>query len=110
MSIHENEKWRELINIELAKNRSITAIAKDLGYARASLSLCLAGKYIGSTAKIEQKIVEVFGAVFCPYFSREIAQSECVAYSQREAPTQNPTGMRHWRLCQNCPQNCKAKE
>lgn len=102
--------WRELIEIEQKKGRSITEIAKDIGYARASLSLALTGKYIGGTERIEQKIIEVFGSVDCPYFSHEIAQAECVAYSQREAPTQNPTGMRHWRLCQNCPNNCRAKE
>lgn len=101
--------WRALVQAELDKGRSITAIANDLGYARTSLSLVLAGKYIGSPKRICKKIVEVFGQVDCPYLEQVIRPEQCVGLSERDAPTHNPSEMKHWRACQRCSKRGMAR-
>jgi lambda repressor-like predicted transcriptional regulator len=94
--------WRELIQAKLDAGGSLTALAQELGYARTSLSLAFRGKYKGSTEKIEKRVIEVLSTVECPYLNESITLTQCATYKERDAPTQNPTQMRHWRKCQSC--------
>lgn len=94
--------WRELIQAKLDAGGSLTALAQELGYARTSLSLAFRGKYKGSTDKIEKRVIEVLSTVECPYLDKSITTAQCSAFSEREAPTHNPSEMRHWRQCRKC--------
>lgn len=98
----ENEKWKQLVYARKKQLGSIQKVADELGYARTSLSLALRDKYIGSTEKLEKRVFEVLSTVECPYLNESITLTQCVTYKERDAPTQNPTQMRHWRKCQNC--------
>lgn len=94
--------WRDLIQAKLDQGASLTALAQEIGYARTSLSLAFSGKYKGSTDTLAKRVVEVFSTVQCPHLNESITTSQCAAYREREAPTHNPTQMRHWRKCQSC--------
>lgn len=102
-STAELPEWKRLLLARIETLGSIQKVADELGYARPSLSLALNDKYKGSTEKMEKRVLKVYGQVHCPYLERQISPAECQGYREREAPTQNPAEMRHWRACQNCP-------
>ena len=102
VKLHLCKEWKQLVYARIEEVGSMTKVAKELGYARPSLSLALNGKYKGNTHSIEQKVLETFGQFECPFLKRTISRLQCRTYQEREAPTQNPAEMRHWRSCQNC--------
>ncbi|MBK0062412.1 MULTISPECIES: LysR family transcriptional regulator [unclassified Acinetobacter] len=95
--------WKQLVHARIEQLGSIQAVAEELSYSRTSLSLALRGKYVGKTDKLEQRVFEVLGQIQCPFLNQPISTAQCRAYSEREAPTQNPAEMRHWRVCHGCP-------
>lgn len=102
-------QWIVLVEQRIKQLGSIQKVADELGYARTSLSLAIRGKYVGSTDRLEKTVLKVLGRVNCPHLEVEISPEECVQYREREAPTQNPAEMRHWRVCQKCPNACIRK-
>lgn len=104
-----NNNWKNLVYQRIEQVGSIQKVADELGYARASLSLALNDKYIGSTEKIEKRVMQVLGGIECPHLHEKISVTECYGYKTRDAPTQNPIEMRHWRKCQNCEMGCLIK-
>lgn len=102
LNLCEYEEWKQLVYARIEEVGSIKKVAEELGYARPSLSLALRDKYVGDTAAIEQKVLETFGHFECPFLKTKISRRQCRAYQERDAPTQNPVEMRHWRVCQNC--------
>lgn len=102
-------RWLDLLRRDAAAS-SIGAVALRLGYSRTAISQVLAGKYPGSTAKIEAAALAVLEApltVACPYLGGDIPASTCRATSSNRAPTHNPVLMWHWRACQQCQNRCK---
>jgi hypothetical protein len=115
MSLTSNElpDWKQLVLNRKEQLGSLQKVADELGYSRTSLSLALRDKYIGSTARLVKKVLAVLGKIECPYLKHEISSIDCQKYKERDAPTQNPAEMRHWRACQSCPIGCgqiKKKE
>lgn len=106
---HDKPTWIVLVEQRIEQLGTIQKVADELGYARPSLSLAINGKYVGSTDRIEETVLKVLGNFKCPHLEREISPEECIAFKQRDAPTQNPAEMRHWRVCQQCPLACKKK-
>lgn len=102
LPVCEMEPWKQLVYARIDELGSIKKVADELGYARPSLSLALRDKYVGSTEKLIKCVMRVLGQVQCPYLRKSISPSDCSAYREREAPTQNPAEMRHWRACQTC--------
>ena len=104
MSDYEQLAGRELEALRQAvAGSTIAEVALRLGYSRPSVSMALAGKYIGGTSRMRARIIEVFlEGVLCPFLNRDIRSAECK--SQRETPL--PSGPRaainHWRACQHC--------
>lgn len=103
--LHDSDlpEWKQLVYVEVEQLGSIQKVADKIGYSRVSLSLALRDKYIGSTKTLEEKVLRVLGDVSCPYLQKTISPTDCSENKNREAPTQNPTDMRFWRKCQNCP-------
>jgi DNA-binding transcriptional regulator YdaS (Cro superfamily) len=101
--------WILLVEQRIEQLGSIQKVADELGYARPSLSLALSGKYKGSTDRLETTVIKMLGSVSCPHLNRELTPDECISFRDRNAPTQNPAEMRHWRACQKCPVACKKK-
>lgn len=106
-SMDDLPQWKQLVYNRIKAVGSIQKVANELGYARASLSLALRDKYIGKTERLEQTVIRVLGSVTCPHIGQEITPDQCQSYKYRDAPTQNPADMRHWRTCQQCPVACK---
>ena len=102
-------KWIELVENRIEQLGTIQKVADELGYARPSLSLALRGKYVGSTDRLEKIVMRVLGSIHCPHLDQLISQEACAGFHEREAPTQNPVEMRHWRACQKCPHACVKK-
>ena len=102
----ELPKWKNLVHARIAELGSIQKVADELGYARSSLSLALRDKYVGSTEQLEKRVIKVLDKVECPYLGYEISSDQCRKFKERDAPTQNPAEMRHWRECQFCPIGC----
>lgn len=103
-------KWKKLVYARIEELGSIQKVADELGYARSSLSLALRDKYVGSTEQLAKKVIKVLDKVECPYLGYEISRGKCRKFKERDAPTQNPAEMRHWRECQFCPVGCGLKE
>jgi len=104
-----NSDWKQLIYKRIQELGSIKKVADELGYARPSLSLALNDKYIGNTDKLVKTVYRVLGQINCPYLEKKITPDECRAFHSREAPTQNPAEMRHWRKCQTCQAGCHKR-
>lgn len=102
-------EWMVLVEQRIEQLGSIQKVADELGYARPSLSLALRGKYVGNTDRLEKTVMRVLGSVHCPHLEQELSPEKCVSFREREAPTQNPAEMRHWRACQKCPHACIRK-
>ena len=115
MSLTSNElpDWKQLVLNRKEQLGSLQKVAEELGYARPSLSLALRDKYVGSTDRLIKTVYQVLWKIECPYLKREISSVDCRKYKERDAPTQNPVEMRHWKACQSCPIGCgqaKKKE
>ena len=101
--------WRELLAAQVAA-RPLRAVAAELGYSHATLSLVLNGKYDADTRHLEKAVLAHFGTVACPFEARAMAAQACLAWCQRDIPTSSAWGVRHWAACQACPHNLSKKE
>lgn len=87
---------------------SIAQVARDLDYARPSISQALAGKYPGDTRHLRAVIIEKLqGRHDCPAIAREVAPAECRAYRDRPIPTGPRRAVKAWEACQRCAFNPK---
>lgn len=99
--------WKELVEQRVAELGSLQKVADEIGYARCSLSLALRDKYVGKTDRLIEAVLTKLNKVQCPHLNKSLLNSECKQYKERNAPTQNPIEMRHWRACQSCTLQCK---
>ena len=100
--------WLTLLRQEVDAT-SITATAAKIGYSRPSISLALAGRYPGGTAKISAAVLSKLQVVDCPYLGRQIKGAECKDNALRPMPTGNPQELNFWRACQRCPHSPKGQ-
>lgn len=96
--------WRELLAAQVHA-RSLRAVAADLGYSHATLSLVLSGKYDADTRRIEEAVLAIFGTVACPFEGRDLKARECASWCARGIPTSSAWSVRHWAACKTCPHN-----
>jgi len=97
---------RELLEAAVERMGSVAAVARVLGYGRSSISLALAGKYIGDTGKIRIAIFErLRGSVDCPHLGMELTAGDCASFRERGIPTSSPAQIKHWQACQMCKYN-----
>lgn len=85
---------------------SRTHAAIRIKMSRTAVSLLLDNKYPSPTTDgIERRVMEVLGRIECIATGDTLTVEQCQGFYQRQAPTQNPQAMRHWRVCQQCPFN-----
>lgn len=94
-----------LVSEARARLGSIDAVARMIGYSRASLSLALNGRYPGSTDRMEAAALDRLGQVNCPHLGRQIGGPECRQYRTRPMPMSSVTALRHWQACRTCRHN-----
>jgi len=85
---------------------SRTHAALRINMSRTAVSLLLDNKYPSQTTDgIERRVMEVLGRIECVATGDSLTVEQCQGFYQRQAPTHNPQAMRHWRVCQQCPNN-----
>lgn len=94
--------WLQLLR-DAVKASNQTHVAKRLGYSHTTISLVLAGKYLGKTDRVAERVLRVFGQVQCTHTGQPISLTVCVSYASRRAPLNNPLELSHWRTCLTCP-------
>jgi len=110
MGVTERPTWLALLKAE-AERTSIAAAARKVGYARASISLALAGRYPAATDALAAKVERALGGrVDCPFAGTDIPAAECDAARDRPASASNPGAFRQWRACRVCPRNGNGRE
>lgn len=101
-----SERWLDILRAETKKS-SISEVARQLGYSRPSISLVMSGRYVGSTEKIEAKVIETFtDRVSCPHLGHDITKAVCGDHHSRQMPTSDAAALRHWMTCRNGCSNC----
>ena len=84
--------------------------ARELGFSRAAVSQILSGKYKARAARIEARVLAVYGAgerLTCPHTGEEMTPAECAARHERAAlvgrrATGNPETFRRLLACLGC--------
>ena len=98
-------EWLVILRAACAES-SIAAVGRQIGYARSSLSLVLAGRYPGGTDKVAEAVMRVLvGRVTCPHLGTDIPAGECRDHAARPMPQSKPAALRHWHACRACPLN-----
>ncbi len=98
--------WLDILRAKV-KEQGTKQTAKELGIARSSLSLALAGNYPASTKQIERKVLRMYGkdAILCPV-AGAITPAQC-AENWRKAKeiglkAGNPETLRLYAECKRC--------
>ncbi|MFG1409482.1 hypothetical protein V5G24_00080 [Xanthobacter sp. VTT E-85241] len=98
-----------LLRDAVKQRRSIAAVAHALGYSRSAISMALAGKYVGGTARLRARILEVLvHQVQCPHLGEPIAPSACRDLRERPMSTANRDAIKQWQACRMCAHGCGA--
>jgi hypothetical protein len=103
-------EWIALLRAE-ARVRTISAVARQVGMKRPSLSMLLAGTYpaaslAGVTRRHEAEVLRVLrDRVPCPHLRRGIGRAECEGYARAPMSASDPARLRHWAACRACPLN-----
>jgi hypothetical protein len=95
--------WLDLLRARVNELGTIQAVARELDYSRAAISLALSGKYPGSVTHLEATVIAAYGTCGCPHLRRTITAIECRKYRCRPIPQSRPEELRHWTACQSCP-------
>lgn len=107
-------EWIALLRDQQAKGKSISAIAREIDMARASLSMLLNNTYPAQsldlvTRKHAAKVVKLYrDQVLCPHLKRGISAADCRAHAGAPMSTSNPEKLQHWQACRGCPLNPKG--
>ncbi|MDN5785720.1 hypothetical protein [Pseudorhodobacter sp.] len=102
-------EWIGLLRDQIAKGRTISALSRECGIARASLSMLLSGSYPAQsldlvTRKHGARIVRLYrGAVLCPHLRTSISAEVCRGHASAPMSTSNHEKMKHWEACRVCP-------
>lgn len=89
---------------------NITKVAGELDVSRTTISLVLSDKYPAKTDKLQERVINVYGRVKCPFLEHEISLNECKKHHTSTVPTSSPRAMKHWRACKTCINNIKIEE
>ena len=102
-------EWIALLRGEVRK-RTISAVAAEIGMARPSLSMLLAGRYPAGLTKVTARFEDVVlrryrDQVKCPHLNEPIGRLACAHYAGAPMSASDPARLRHWAACQVCPIN-----
>lgn len=88
--------WLELLKAEVEKS-SVAAVARELDYARPSISLVVHGKYPGKTDRIKARVLAVYAdKIACPVTGTPMTRAEFEQIRAAPMPTSNPKRLKQW--------------
>jgi hypothetical protein len=104
-------EWIGLLRAERALGKSISQIAREVGMARPSVSMLIAGTYPAQSLDLVTR--KHAGAVFaryrrqvlCPHLRRGISADECTRLASAPMAASNPEKLRQWGACKGCEMN-----
>lgn len=105
--------WIRLLKNEVEKGKSISALSRECGIKRSSLSMLISGTYPARsldlvTRKHGARVLKLYrNEVPCPHLNKGISAEACQEFAARPMSTSNPDKLRHWSACQICPHNLK---
>jgi hypothetical protein len=93
--------------VDEVRRSSKTAVARKLGFDRASISqICNGcgpyGSGKASPRNIELAYRRVYEQMTCPHTKAQVGIDHCRSTALRAAPTHNPLQMQQWQACQRC--------
>jgi hypothetical protein len=109
-------EWIQLLRAEQAKGRSVSAIARETGIARSSLSMLLRGVYPAESLDLATRrhgpgVVRLYRQqVLCPHLRRGIGDDECRTHASAPMSTSNHDRIRQWAACRRCALNPLTSE
>jgi len=88
---------------QAVRERGQARVARELGYSDAAICQVLKGTYKGDSARILQRVAEVFGRekVCCPIIG-EITLGRCAEEKKRPFSSGSPQRVQLWRACREC--------
>ncbi|MDO5648364.1 hypothetical protein [Paracoccus sp. (in: a-proteobacteria)] len=96
-------EWLVILRRE-CNARPIAQVARQLGYARTSVSLAVHGRYGGTGARLAARVMAVFDRpVTCPHLGAPISRAHCADFRTRPLPTNSAADLKHWIACKTCP-------
>lgn len=101
-----SDPWLAIL-IREVEARGRAEVSRELGISASALSLVLSGKYPASTAKIENRVVAIYGNagnVVCPVLG-ELSPSRCADNWERARKIKiagNPATIRLYMACRKC--------
>lgn len=103
-------EWVQLLRTEVAKGRSIAAVARDIDMPRPSLSMLLAGTYPAGLDNVSRKfaatVISRFrGQVLCPHLRTGIGIDVCKGHAAAPMMMSSPDQLKFWAACRACPLN-----
>jgi hypothetical protein len=104
-----SEEWIDMLRARVAET-SIAATAREIGYARPSISMALSGKYPANVGKLRAAVIAAFTRCRCPHLEREIPAGDCRRYRNRAIPQSKPEELRHWAACKGCAIGARLAE
>lgn len=104
--------WRELLRDQVSQRGrgGLGAVAAELGYSKAAISLVLNDKYNSRTNRIEAAVLKAYGSIPCPFEARDLSAADCRFWRTCDRPTTSPWSLSHWSACQTCPHNPATQE
>lgn len=96
--------WLDLLRDQVTQ-RGLGAVAVELDYSKAAISLVLNHKYDSNTARIEAAVMKTFGSIRCPFEERDLSAADCRYWRQCDRPTSSLWAQHHWTACQTCSHN-----
>lgn len=99
--------WIEILRREVERKGPV-AVAREIGYSRATVDLTLKGTYKGNLTKLEERVMAIYGnngKVQCPILD-EISPNTCAEKwslaKKIGMRAGNPETLRLYKSCQGC--------
>ncbi len=99
--------WIEILRKEV-EAKGPKAVAQEIGYSRATVDLVLKGTYAGSSDKVAERVMSIYGnngMVRCPILET-ISPNRCAETWNRAKKigmmAGNPDTLRLYKACSNC--------
>jgi len=105
------QQWLEILKTA-AELHGRRYVEERLGISKTTLSQVLNEKYPGNLDNIARRVTEQFGTdlntvIVCPVLA-EITRERCLIEQQKPFIATNPTRVKLWQMCRNCPNKCRS--
>lgn len=102
--------WIEVLR-DACRNATQGSIARRIGYSSPVVNQVLSGTYKGDLQRVRAAVEGALmdALVECPVIG-EIPRQRCVEHQRRPFTPTNPTNIRLFHTCPDCPHNLKHKE